>query len=315
MSRFVCFVQRLGFLAVVAVLPTVADAQTTGIAVERMFFQSGPSAFYQVQGAEVAAPLSLWLHAGALVMQKPLTFQHQFTRETLAVPVDHRVTLDVGAELGLWKERLSLRLGLPVAMWQNGDRLQRTGGEAEFADRPLRTSAVGDVRVGLRMRLTRVDSFWGVLASFDLTVPGGGQTDFVATDGPTVMPTVVGYFRKGPVSAAVNVAARLAPTRQLYETTLQHSIEWGAAASARFPVSRVGLALITEAVGFYYPSAAVYSQELRAGLRLAAGAWAVDVGGGGGFSVFAPPWRGFLSFRGVFQKRRVATCAERPSSL
>lgn len=292
-----------------------ANAQTTGIAVERMFLQSGPSAFFQVQGAEVAAPSSLWLHSAVLLLSSPLVLRHRYTGELLAVPVKHRVTLDVGGELGLWKQRLSMTFGLPVALWQDGDRLQNTGGTDDFSTAPLRASAVGDIRLGLKMRLTAPHLFWGFLTAFEATIPGGGQTDFVATDGMTVSPKLAGFFRKGFVSAALEVAARLAPLRKLYETTLQHSVEWGAAVSGAVPVPRVGLAFIGEAVGAYNVAGAISSTELRGGGRLAAGTWALDVGAGGGFGPLSPPWRVFVSFRVVFQKREPAFCPHTPVAL
>ena len=48
--------------------------------------------------------------------------------------------LDLGAELGLWRKRLSIGIGVPLAVWQDGDRLQKTGvqdGNAVGVDKPL----------------------------------------------------------------------------------------------------------------------------------------------------------------------------------
>ncbi len=292
-------------------------AQSTGIAAERMFFQSGPSAFFQVEGAQVAEPRQIWLHSAALAIAHPLRLRNQYTGELLSTPVDYRVTLDLGAELGIWKKRLALGIGLPVAVWQNGDRLVSTGGTDLSVEKPLRVSAVGDLRLRARMRLTPTDWFWGILTTLDFTIPGGGQTDFVATAGPTVSPKLVGWFQKGPIAAAVNLSARLAPVRALYQTTLRHSIEWGAAASAAFPTRRIGLALLTEAVGYYYPGTSIHSTELRGGLRFGLRQAAVDVGGGGGLGPFAPDWRAFVSVRGAFSQRPSPSpsCAERPLAL
>ena len=139
-----------------------ACAQSTGIAAERMMFHSGPSAFYQVEGGEVAAPRELWLHSAASLLSNPLRLRQRYTGELLATPVSYRVTLDLGGELGLWKKRLSLGVGLPVALWQNGDRLQATGGNDVSIDRPLRSSAVGDIRLRAKVRLTPTDWFWSV---------------------------------------------------------------------------------------------------------------------------------------------------------
>lgn len=293
------------------------QAQSTGIAVERMSFQSGPSAFYQVEGAQVAAPRQIWLHAGAIAVSHPLRIRNQATGELLSTPVDYRVTLDLGGELGLWKERLAIAVGIPVAVWQSGDRLISTGGSDLSVQQPLRVSAVGDLRLRAKVRLTPTEWFWGILTALDFTIPGGGQGDFVATSGPTVAPKLVGWFQKGPVAAAVNISARIAPHRVLYQTTLQHSVEWGAAASAAFPTRRIGLALLAEAVGFYYPTAAIHSTELRGGLRFGLRQAAVDIGGGSGLGAFAPDWRAFVSVRGYFNQRPSPSpsCVERPLAL
>lgn len=313
---------RVPFLMLPAVFGILLSAskvcaQSTGIAAERMFFQSGPSAFFQVEGAQVAAPRQIWLHSAAVVISHPLRLRNQYTGELLSTPVDYRVTLDLGGELGLWKDRLALGIGLPVAVWQIGDRLISTGGADLSVEKPLRVSAVGDLRLRARMRLTPPEWFWGILTTLDFTIPGGGQTDFAATSGPTVAPKLVGWFQKGPIAAAVNIAARLAPVRALYQTTLRHSIEWGAAASAAFPTRRIGLALLAEAVGYYYPGPEIHSTELRGGLRFGLRQAAVDIGGGGGLGAFAPDWRAFVSVRGYFSQRPSSSpsCAERPAAL
>lgn len=294
-----------------------ACAQSTGIAADRMVFHSGPSAFYQVEGGEVAAPRELWLHSSASVLSSPLRIRQRYSSELLAIPVAYRVTLDLGGELGLWKKRLALGFGLPVSLWQNGDRLQPTGGSDDSVGRPLRVSAVGDIRLRAKLRLTPNEWFWAVAMALDFTIPGGGQSDFVATSGPTVSPRLIGWFLRGPVAASVNVSVRMAPQRQIYQTSLQHSLEWGAAASAAFPTRRVGLALIAEAVGFYAFGAMIHSTELRGGLRLGLRQAALDVGGGAGLGVMAPDWRAFVSLRGAFSQRPPSSvsCRERPLAL
>ena len=298
-------------------LPAGAAAQSTGIAVDRLIFHSGPSAFYQVEGGMVAAPRELWLHSAVSLLSHPLRIRNHYSGEQLALPVTYRVSLDLGGELGLWKKRLSLGFVLPVALWQGGERLQATGGSDLSVEKPLRTSAVGDIRLRAKIRLTDPAWFWALAMALDFTIPGGGQSDFVATSGPTVSPRLIGWFQRGPVAASVNVAARIAPERQLYETQLQHSLEWGAAASAAFPTRRVGLALLVEAVGFYLIGTGIHSTELRGGVRLGLRNAAIDLGAGGGLGPLAPDWRAFVSVRGVFSQRPPSnvSCSERPLAL
>ncbi len=292
-------------------------AQSTGIAAERMMFHSGPSAFYQVEGGEVAAPRELWLHSAVSLLSNPLRLRQRYTGELLATPVSYRVTLDLGGELGLWKKRLSLGVGLPVALWQNGDRLQATGGNDVSVDRPLRSSAVGDIRLRAKARLTPTDWFWSVAMALDFTIPGGGQRDFVATSGPTIAPRLIGWFLRGPVAAALNVSIRFAPHREIYQTSLQHSLEWGAAASVAFPTRRVGLALLAESVGSYAIGTPMHSTELRGGLRLGLRQAALDVGAGAGLGPLSPDWRVFVSMRGYFTEKPASnlSCTERPLAL
>ncbi|MBL8635756.1 MAG: hypothetical protein JNM40_21195 [Myxococcales bacterium] len=295
---------------------TPARAQSTGIAADRMTFHSGPSAFYSVEGGQVAAPNELWLHSAASFVHRPLRLRQRYSDELLATPVAYRVSLDLGGELGLWKQRLAVGASLPVALWQVGDRLIPTGGSDLSVERALKTSAVGDIRLRAKARLTPTDWFWAVALALDVTIPGGGQSDFVATQGPTVTPRLIGWFLRGPVAASINVSAQLAPQRLLYDTTLHHSILWGAAVSTAFPTRRVGLALLVETVGSYAIGAPIVSNELRGGLRIGLREAALDLGGGAGFGPLSPDFRAFASIRGVFAQRPPSvSCSERPRAL
>ena len=88
----------------------------------------------------VAAPRELWLHSAASLLSHPLRIRNHYSGEQLALPVTYRVSLDLGGELGLWKKRLSLGFGLPVALWQGGratasDRRQRSFRRKATADK------------------------------------------------------------------------------------------------------------------------------------------------------------------------------------
>ena len=303
-------------LALASGAPTAAHAQSTGIAADRMTFHSGPSAFYSVEGGQVAAPSELWLHSAASFVANPLRLRQRYSDDLLATPVAYRVSLDLGGELGLWKQRLALGVAVPVALWQIGDRLIPTGGSDLSVERPLKRSAVGDIRLRAKVRLTPTDWFWALAVALDFTIPGGGQSDFVATSGPTVAPRLIGWFLRGPVSASVNLSAQIAPLRSLYDTTLQHSLWWGAAVSTALPTRRVGLAILLETVGSYAIGTPVVSNELRGGLRLGLRQAALDFGGGAGFGPMSPDARAFVSIRGVFAQRPAnVSCSERPLAL
>lgn len=307
------------------ILAASAAAQTptsTGIAAERFAPAPGPAAFGQVEGAKVAPAGQIWLTGMASAIGHPLRLRNALTQEQVAEPVAYRITLDLGAEVGVWRKRLALGLGVPIALWQIGDRLHATGSpdSSVDGDSALATAGVGDIRLRGKALLTPPDRTAALALVMELTIPGpGGAANFVATSGFTVAPRLVGWFHKGPIAAAANVELRLAPQRMLYETTLHDSLGWGAAAAGELPVRRIGLMLIAEATGQLNLVSEQYlgSTELRGILRIAWWRGALDIGGGGGFGPLTPAWRAFIGMRGWFGKRDPdhPGCAARPATL
>src|SRR5581483_7582867 len=118
-----------------------------------------------------------------------------------AVPVRDRVTLDLGAELGVFESRrvrLALGFGLPLCLWQDGDGLQRTGRDPGDRDRapaeepgPLQPTAVGDLRLRGKAVLTPRALPVQIATSLVLALPGGGQGSFVASAGAAVTPRLL----------------------------------------------------------------------------------------------------------------------------
>lgn len=265
----------------------------------------------------------VWLTGMASAVGQPLRLRSALTQELVAEPVAYRVTLDLGAEVGLWRKRLALGLGVPVAVWQIGDRLRTTGSADPSADgdSALATAAIGDVRLRGKALLTPPGHPAALALVLELTFPGpgSGATNFVATSGITVAPRLVGSFQRGPIAAAANLELRLAPQRMLYQTTLHDSLSWGAAAAGLLPVRRIGLMLIAEATGQLNLVTAQYlpSTELRGVLRIAWWRGALDVGGGGGFGPLTPSWRALIVLRGFFGKRDPDQpgCAVRPATF
>lgn len=301
----------------------VHAAATTGIAVDRLAPAPGPSAFVQVEGAAVAPAGQLWTAAALSTLARPLVLLNSFTGEVAGVPVQTRVTLDLGAEVGIWRKRLALGFGMPVVLWQDGDRLQRTGAGASVdpndASAPLKPTVVGDLRFRGKALLTAPDRPLGLALVLEVTVPAGGQAHFAATSAVTVAPRLLGSLRRGRVAAAINAGLRVAPQRALYMSQLHNSFEWGAAIGVDVLARRVGLSLIGEAVGAVNLVAAspLHSEELRGALRLSFWQGAVDVVGGGGFGSMAPAWRALVVYRGWFGRRsgNGQTCAVAPDSV
>lgn len=298
-----------------------AQAQSTGIAVERFTPASGPGAFGQVESAQVPLPAQLWLTGALLGIGRPLVLHNAMTGEQVSLPVANRVTLDLGGEIGIWRQRLSLGIGVPLSVWQNGDRLQLAGSSTPGSgagtgdtDAPLQTTALGDIRLRAKARLTSLEAPFDLAALLELTIPGGGQHDFIATSSMTVAPRLLGSFRRRWLAFALNLGLRFMPQRVLYGTELHHELEWGAALGFVLPVRRIGLALYGELAGQLNLVSPRYESgtEFRGALRLSWFRGAVDLGAAGGAGAMAPQWRAFLLLRMWFGESGVTGCITRP---
>ncbi len=297
-----------------------AWAQDSGIAVERFAPAIGPGAFGQVEAAVIPPPAQVWIGGALLGVGRPLVLRSRFTGDEVAVPVRYRLTVDLGAEVGVWRKRLSLGIGLPLSVYQSGDRLQISGSthrDAQDIGASLQMVALGDIRLRAKARLLPVDAKAGLAMVFELTVPGGGQHDFVATSSVTAAPHLVGSFRHRFLAGALNLAVRFMPERQLYQTILHNQLEWGGALGAVLPVRRVGLAFYGETVGFLNLVSSGYERgiELRGAMRLGWWNGSLDLGGGGGFGPLAPGWRAFLLVRAFFGRSGVPGCIANPVTL
>jgi hypothetical protein len=300
-----------------------APKTATGIAADRFVPAIGPSAFGQVEGAPVAPAGQLWLTGYASALGQPLRLRDALTGVEVAEPVRYRVNMDLGAELGVFRKRLALGIGMPIALWQIGDRLAATGASDPMAQagNALATTAIGDLRLRFKALLSPLEKIAAAALVVELTAPGPGDgaANFVATSGFTLAPRLIGWLHKGPIAAAVNVELRLAPARTLYQTTLHDSFFWGAALAGELPARRVGLALLAEATGELnlVPGQYLYSTELRGLLRITWWRAALDIGGGGGLGPMAPAWRGFIGFRGWLgtRDRSQVGCPVRPTNF
>lgn len=308
-------------VSVVAVAP--AQAQDTGIAVERFTPAAGPGAFAQVESAPVPLPAQIWLTGALLGIGRPLVLRNAVTGDQVSLPVANRVTLDLGGEIGIWRQRLSVGIGVPLSVWQNGDRLQLTGAAnggagtgaaAGDVEAPLQTTALGDIRLRAKARLTSLESAASLAMLLEVTIPAGGQHDFIATSSMTVAPRLLGSFRRGWLVGALNLGLRFLPQRFLYGTALHNQFEWGAALGFVLPVRRVGVALYSEAAGQLNLVSPGYESgtEFRAALRLGWFRGAVDLGAAGGFGALAPQWRAFLLLRMWFGESGVTGCLTKP---
>lgn len=293
-----------------------AHGQTTPLSVDRLVPGVGPGAFLQTEGGQVPAPWTLYAGVALGALRRPLLIQIQ-NGTLLATPVRSRAAFDLALELGL-PARVSLGLGLPVTLWQDGDRLRLPESQGSP---PLATAAVGDIR--LRGKAALLPRPWPVALGvlLELTVPGGGQGDFAASPGPTFATRLLFSAAHRWLSAAVNLGARFAPRRDLLGATFGHRLDYGAALAGALLSThprRPGVSLLAEVAGSLEPiidpapTVRHWPIEARGALRLAAplGQAApavrdqpfltVDVGAGAGLNdqPTALTWRAFLILRG-----------------
>lgn len=275
---------------------TTTTTATTGIAADRFTPAVGPGSFVGVEGAPTTAAGAVsWV--AALDLGRDAIVLH--TGSGLVThPVHDALVLDVGLEFGIWK-RLAVAIGMPVVLFQDGDRLRGLGVDETH----LAASAAGDIRVRVKALLAGDPNGDGVHASLQLqlTAPASGQHDFAATAGATIEPRLVADWRQGRFAIGATLGVRFIGDRTLFATELGDELTWGAAASLRLVTRpRAGLAVVLEGEGAVGEFVYTRPAELRGALRVTSRWVAFDAGAGGGLDgdIGAPAWRVFVVARG-----------------
>jgi hypothetical protein len=280
-------------LVVALFAASAAHAQTTGVAVDRFVPAIGPASLVGVEGAAVTPPGAVSVAASVDAIGDPIELHTATTGAVVSEPVDYALVGNVALEFGIWK-RIALAVGVPVVLYQTGDRLQGTG----TSERPLQATVAGDIRVRAKASLVENKRI-GAAVILQVTAPGGGQSDFAATDGATVEPRLVVDAHLGRVTLAASIGARFQKERALFTTQFGDELVWaGALAVAIIP----RLQLIAEAAGGVGPSDGTRPAELRGALRGVFGPVTLDLGGGAGVDgdVGAPKYRVFLVARSMW---------------
>jgi hypothetical protein len=289
-------------LAATLLLATVtahaeAPPATAGVAANRMSPALGPGAFAGIESAETTPAGALSWAAGVGLVHDPITLSRAYAGGLVTRPVRDQLVADVAFEFGLWK-RLAVGLGAPVVLYQDGDRLRGLGVD----ETPLATTVAGDVRLRVKATLAGDGTRPGLHAALlvQVTVPGGGQHHFAASDGATVQPRLVLDWRNQRLALAITAGARFAGEHRLFTTELGDELLWGAAGSYVFWARpRATLAALVEGEGAVGVSVGTRPAELRGALRVAVRGVTVDAGGGGGLDgdLGAPAWRLFVVAR------------------
>jgi hypothetical protein len=294
--------------AATVLLAATATAQTlpatTGVAADRLTPAIGPASFLGVEGAATTPPRAVSWAAGLGLLHDPITLRRAFADGVVARPVRDQLVTDVALEFGVWK-RLAVAIGVPVVLYQDGDRLRGLGVD----ERPLQATAAGDVRVRIKGVLAGDSAKPGLHAALILTVtaPAGGGADFAATDSATVEPRLIADWRGARLALAATVGARFAKERTLFETTLGDELVWGAAGAITLVErSQASLSIVLEGAGAVGAAKGTRPVELRGAVRASFSAVAVDAGAGGGVDreIGAPDWRVFVIVRGALPLTR-----------
>ena len=280
-------------LVVALLVASAARAQTTGVAAERFSPAVGPTALVGVEGAAVTPAGAVSWAASLDALGDPIALGTALGGARVSEPVDYALVGDVSLEFGVWK-RLALAVGVPVVLYQEGDRLRGTG----TSERALLATVAGDVRIRAKASLVEGKKI-GAALLLQVTAPGGGQSDFAATEGATVEPRLVVDARVGRLTLAASVGVRFQKERALFTTQFGDELTWSAAAAVAV-IRR--LSIIAEAAGGVGPSAGTRPAELRGALRGIFGPVALDLGAGAGVDgdVGAPSYRVFLVARSVW---------------
>jgi hypothetical protein len=293
---------RITVAGIVAGWCAVALAQvktTTAVAMERFTPALGPASLMGIEGASVTPWGQTSFAVGVDALHDPIALATVTTSMLVSRPVRDQLVGDVALEVGFYK-RLAVAIGAPVVLYQDGDRLQGTGSD----ERPLAAQVAGDLRVRLKAQLAGAVDKPGLHAALlvAVTAPMGGQLQFAASDGATVEPRLMVDWRVWRLTAAATVGVRFERDRTLFNTSFGDELTWSAGAMARvLERGRIAGGVVFESAGAVGAASGTRPVELRGGVRLGIGRFALDAGAGGGVNsdVGAPAWRVFLIARGT----------------
>ena len=301
--------RALGFstLFIASFVGTQLHAQTasTGIAADRMRVGIGIASLGQTEGAETTARGEVSMLLGLGYLRDPITLRTIGGGAIVSHPVRQQLVGTLGWEIGLAR-RFALRVSLPVALWNDGDRLRGTGVEASGNDPgPTLHAAAGDLALGLKVAVVGAPGEPGVHAALAIgvTAPMGGDNQFAATGGPTIAPRVLIDYRLPYLTIVLDVQARFARERTLFGAHFNDELVLSGGAIARilsFNAARWHLSGYVEGSGVIAADSAARPGELRAALRVQrADEVSVDLGGGAGLvdAVGSPRFRLFAVVR------------------
>jgi OmpA-OmpF porin, OOP family len=241
-----------GLAALMMALP--AGAQTgpvpydTNIDFQQFRPAPGPFNFFTVQGSRVEGRTALSVGAWANYGYRPLTIFNAncpsvsndagcTIGDVRSRPIEHIATLNLLVGVTL-VNRLLLTVDLPLT-YETGQAVERTSGrpvlDASSTVQYQSAGGLGDPRVEAKLRLAGSGlTGAGLAVSGFVTIPlgqsAGAGDHFIADGGATFGGRVIGEYRRGRFSVALNLGAIGRPSaRTLLSTQVGSRLTWGAA--------------------------------------------------------------------------------------
>ena len=150
--------------------------------------------------------------------------------ETALVPLEHQVSLDYLASLGIG-ERLAIGVSLPTVLYQTGD-----DAEDETGDGQLPQTAIGDAAFNAKATLVPTTGLggFGLAALGRVTAPTGDQRSYVSDGTVTGELRLLGELKLIAIDFRATAGARVRGEKRTYlGEEFGHDLPWGAGITMR----------------------------------------------------------------------------------
>lgn len=173
-------------LALLALLPSTARAQSAGFAIDRFDPAERGSDWFAADSLDMRGHGRLMLGATGDWGEKPLVLYNKDGDELRDI-IEHQLFVHVGGSLVLW-DRLRLGANLPILAYQTGEGGTLNGQQFEAS----KDAALGDLRVGADVRLLgEYRSPASLAAGVAVFAPTGKQEAFAGDGKVRVLPRLL----------------------------------------------------------------------------------------------------------------------------
>ncbi|MBX3130703.1 MAG: thrombospondin type 3 repeat-containing protein [Polyangiaceae bacterium] len=172
----------------------------------------------------------------------------------VAIPVEHQLSLDYVASLGIG-DRLALSIGLPSVLYQTGDDT-----DALLGGGTLPRTAIGDVGFGAKATLVPTSSLggFGLAALGRVSAPTGDRRSYVSDGSITGELRLLGELKLIALALQATAGARIRGEEQTYVgQDFGHDLPWG-----------VGVAVRPQAFGLDHEGRFTWTAEVRGQVAL-----------------------------------------------